>query len=611
MNVNNKKIAIVIMMSLIVTACNKSLDMPPDGRVSLNQIFSDYDLSRGYLNRCYSYMPYGGTVGDYAMSYNGTLLASFSDEAEDVQNSQSGGLQNWYLGNVSASAFPMADYWSQYYEGIRACNIFLKGIEDAAFVKKRPALAGEVQGWKAQVLVLRAFYYWQILKRYGPAPVISQSLDDQHDFSQYKRPPFSECVDSVIADCDKAIADGLMWQIGLGQEGDRGSMTRAVAYAIESEAALYAASDLWNTSAAKDEQWRRAALLTGKALSECLANGYQLFTEMPSGEVLASSQSAYQTFFFSHSDPARIRDKETILECKNQLTIWRDAALPVNNGAVKAGACPSQEIVDAYEMADGHSPFMLDNNGSVIYDGVSPRINTASGYDPDHPYNNRDPRLAATIYFNGALLDFTNPGSALQVYNNGNCGVSYSDQRYTRTGYYLRKYHNNRSNISNQADGYMKIFRLAELYLNFAEAANEAYGPVATVPGISGPVATALAAVNTVRSRAGMPAFDATGSLTQSGFRARYRNERRVELSFEQHRFFDVRRWKILEKTDQQITGMNISRKPDGTFNYANARFSVDSRRSNATRFLLFPLPFAEVSKMERYTGANWQNPGW
>jgi hypothetical protein len=307
-------------------------------------------------------------------------------------------------------------------------------------------------------------------------------------------------------------------------------------------------------------------------------------------------------------DIDRQKDKETIYESKIQLAVWRDAGLPSSASSIRAGSCPSQELIDAYEMADGTYPFEMDADGCVVYVGVEPNIAANSTYNPAEPYAGRDPRLTASVYYNGSLLNFQEPSTVVNIYPGGECEVSESDQRHTRTGYYLRKFHHNRSNSGNQADGYMKIFRLGELYLNFAEAANEAYGPLYFVPEVEGGVRTARIAVNAVRRRAGMPDF--SDALTQQEFRVKCRNERRVELAFEQHRFFDVRRWKILEKTDARITGMNAVKGGD-TFGYVSGRFVVDERRCNQDKYLIFPLPVAEVSKMEYYTGTNWQNPQW
>ena len=609
-----KKILLLSVIAILSASCNDVLDMPYDGRFTLKEIFSDFDLTKGYVNKCYSYMPGGGIINDYAMYYDGTLLSSFCDEAQDTRDALAGTVQNWYLGNLTAVAFPLEDYWSLYYEGIRTCNIFLKEIDAAPFLEGRPAYQGEARSWKAQVYALRAFYFWQIVKRYGPAPILTEPVSDDEDYSEYERASFAKCVDAIIADCEAAILNGLKWTIGSGLDGDRGRMSLAVVYAIESEAALYAASDLWNTEGDRKAKWEWAAEITGKALNQCLSNGYELFSEVPVGDALESSASAYQTYFFTPLDVERQKDKETIYESKIQLAMWRDAGLPTSTSTLRSGPCPSQELVDAYEMDNGEPAFELDEDGCVIYDGLEPRINAASDYDPANPYAGRDPRLTASVYYNGTLLNYEEPSTAIDIYEGGDCSVSATDQRHTRTGYYTRKFHHNRSSSSNQADGYMKIFRLGELYLNFAEAANEAYGPVYMVPTVDGSVKTAMQAVNAVRARAGMPDFPS--GITKEDFRIKYRNERRIELAFEQHRFYDVRRWNILEKTDGRISGMNITRTVQGegeeateTFGYE--RFEVQDRQCNTEKYLLFPLPVSEVSKMEYYTGTDWQNSGW
>ena len=138
---------------------------------------------------------------------------------------------------------------------------------------------------------------------------------------------------------------------------------------------------------------------------------------------------------------------------------------------------------------------------------------------------------------------------------NGNCAISQTttNTRNTRTGYYMRKFNSVRSEIGSSDDGYFKIFRLAELYLNFAEAAYNATSPDNSYNGLS-----AVDALNKIRARAGMP--ELPSGMSKDEFERRYRNERRVELAFEEHRFFDVRRWKILEQTDRGVSGMQITK---------------------------------------------------
>jgi hypothetical protein len=203
------------------------------------------------------------------------------------------------------------------------------------------------------------------------------------------------------------------------------------------------------------------------------------------------------------------------------------------------------------------------------------------------------------------------PAQLVETYaGGGNCGISdkVTDTRFTRTGYYLRKFNNFRSGPTVDADGFMKIFRLGELYLNFAEAAYQAYGADAPVTSTVGEASmTAREAVNTVRARAAMPPLPA--GMPKADFEKRYRNERRIELAFEEHRFFDVRRWKILNETDAFVTGMRITKAADGSFTYT--RFKLADRNTNSDKYLMYPIRQDEVLKMEEATGVPWQNPLW
>jgi hypothetical protein len=203
------------------------------------------------------------------------------------------------------------------------------------------------------------------------------------------------------------------------------------------------------------------------------------------------------------------------------------------------------------------------------------------------------------------------PVQPVETFVGGNCEISdrVTDTRFTRTGYYIRKFNNYRSNANVDADGLMKIFRLGELYLNFAEASYQANGADATVPSKVGGGSTLSArdAVNVVRARAEMPPLPA--GLSKEAFEKRYRNERRIELAFEEHRFYDVRRWKILNETDDFVTGMRIT-KGDGD-NYTYTRIKLATRGTNADKYLMFPIGLSEVTKMNALTGLEWQNPGW
>ena len=268
----------------------------------------------------------------------------------------------------------------------------------------------------------------------------------------------------------------------------------------------------------------------------------------------------------------------------------------------RTGPCPTQDLVDSYEMSNGQSPIL----GYSDADKLNPIVNPNAGYDPENPYANRDPRFYASIYYNGAVRYLDQPdGEKVETYVGGAEEISSTNRRNTRTGYYLRKFNNYQSGLNNNADGAIRLFRLAELYLNFAESAYQSGGPdvVISSNGIS---MSARDAVNAVRERAGMPGFPS--GMSTGEFEEKYRNERKIELAFEEHRFFDVRRWNILNETDKFVTGMRITNEDDGT-NYQ--RFRFENRGSAADKYLRYPIDQAEVNKIVGLTGENWQNPGW
>src|SRR5690606_28762106 len=148
-------------------------------------------------------------------------------------------------------------------------------------------------------------------------------------------------------------------------------MSRAVAYAIKSEAVTYAASPLW---ADGSYSWADAAQVTAEALQQCLANGYKLFDEVPAAGI---AQNPYALYFITTSNDQRAVDKETIYQGGVQMQVWKFAGLPSTPGMEKAGPCPTQELVDSYEMANGEAPI----TGYADAGRLTPVVNPASGYD--------------------------------------------------------------------------------------------------------------------------------------------------------------------------------------------------------------------------------------
>lgn len=603
-----------ILLSIVVGTSFFScadMDLPSDGRLELKDVFSRYERTKSYLNTCGNYMPQVG----FTYEATNTPLASFCDEAQDASDHKDGPVTKWYRGLTSSSYNPLTasyfDPWGHYFEGIKKCNTFITSITDPEIATGH-FVEDEKNGWIAQVRVMRAFYYLQLIKRYGGVPLLDTPYEMDHDFSKDRRASFEECVDFILADCDAALAVkntegqpiGFRWSIN---DNERGQMTRAMAYAVKSQAALYASSPLWNADGTSKYTWQKTAEITKEALDQCLAHGFELYSA-PSDPTIA--QNGYAYYFITRSDPSRSWDKETIYETTAwRSNVWKFAGTPITDGMEKAGAGPSQELIDSYETIDGE-PVLDLMKPYLDKDHLQPNYNKNSIYNPEKPYENRDPRFYASVYYNGSVRYLDNPtGVKVDTYVGGNCGISdkVTEVRYTRTGYYLRKFNNYKSNINVDADGLMRIFRLAELYLNFAEAAYQVYGPDGQVSSaVGGSPLSAREALNKTRVRAGMPVLPA--GLSKEAFEKRYRNERRVELAFEEHRFFDVRRWKILKETDGFVTGMRISKESEG---YSYTRFKLAERNTNADKYLVYPIHQAEIAKMLKYTGENWQNPGW
>lgn len=585
-----KKIYLILILSagLLFSACKDTLELIPDGRLSYGQVFSDDLFTSGYLNVCYAYIP---TMG---MGYdNNTFLGVYSDEAQDAQDVQGGRIANYYQGMMTSSnnlveGGSNASTYNNMYTGIRKCNVFIDHIDQATKLIDE----SNRTKWKGEAYTLRAFYFLQLIKRFGPLPIIKHDLPIDFDYSTHTRPAFHECAQAILADCDSALAQpNLPWRTKL--EAERGAMTKSVAVAIKSQAILFAASPLWNDG---KNYWAEAAAITKASLDALLGKNYALYNPATSA---VKAYSNYQRFFLVRPEmlenPAN--DKETIYSQKGQVgAVWQQQGLPFVADVVKAGACPSQELVDSYETLNGQPVLDLATPYQDA-DHLIPNYNTANAqYNKNDPYKNRDPRLFSTIYCNGVFHNLNNNTLPVWTYEGGNAGISQTDKRFTRTGYYLGKFKDFTSTKTANKDGYWRYFRLAEMYLNYAEA--EFYANGLTVNAIN--------AVNVVRKRAGMP--DLPAGISAAEFELRLRNERRVEFAFEEHRYFDVRRWKIQDKTEGLVTGMKIVQTAPNTFTYE--RVVVSRRPLTDEKYLMWPIPNSEELKYAQ-VGVKYQNKGW
>lgn len=603
-----------VLSTGVLNSCKEALDLPEDGRISFVSIWSDRNRTMGYLNACY------GSTGVVTSSY-GFDYASYTSDAQNVQdNVATSSPMRWYSGIIGANNWLFPHVWTSMYNGIRYCNVFIDALPTAtAFAQPE-----EKESWITQAKCLRALYYFYLIRSYGAVPLSTEPYEFDHDFSSDSRTPVWQVVQQILKDTDDALAApgaddisatsvGFRWALGTNYEN---MMHRALAYAIRSRAILLAVSPLHADEEGNPYTWEDAAKITKEALDQCLTHDYRLFDQLPL--VPTDAYNAYENYFLTSYSYNRETDKETIHGVVG-LSMWNNYGLPTNDRQSSAGMSPSQELIDCYETADGCAIIEKYNENHLRPTFTDEAL--ASGYDDQNPYVNRDPRFYATFYYNGALRHW-NDTETVAIYDNApydiSCAIDPTLQQYTRTGYYIRKYSKHTSSYEQPADGQMRMWRLGELYLNFAEAANEAYGPTYVVSsGVSGSTdMSAVDAVNVIRERAGMCNVRSEYTTDPDTFRARIRNERRVEFAFEPVYFYDIRRWKTLTNgpTEQFsegiVTGMRATKnETDGSFTYT--RFVVSERTCNQEKYLLDPLPTGDVNKMFGLTGVNWQNPGY
>ncbi|MDE6395081.1 MAG: RagB/SusD family nutrient uptake outer membrane protein, partial [Duncaniella sp.] len=429
-------------------------------------------------------------------------------------------------------------YWVRYWAMIRILNNCINNFPTAAFESE-----AERSQLTAEARVLRAFYYLQMVKFYGDLPLIQDALGVTSSYEGMTRMPAWQLLQFCVSECEAALdCPELPWTINNTQLKNR--MTKGIACAIMSQASLFAASPLF----CKDQDlWSYAYEKNKKAYDLLKANGYELYNTLNNK---TAYQNAYQEYFASRSYAgSKADDKETIWGSPLNWGVNHEAinGVPLWPETHQAGSCPTQEMVDAYDMLATGEPIYDLANPYVDEKHSDININTKSGYDPANPYVGRDPRFYASIIYNGSKVNTGVLNKTVEIWNNettwdgqecsyakgsGNAKVDMSAQRYTRTGYYNRKYHTYKVVPSNTSadEGNWKYYRLGEIYLNLAECAAE-----------TGKTGEAMTLVNEIRHRAGFDHKVDKKAGSKEEARLIVRHERQVELMFEEHRYFDCR----------------------------------------------------------------------
>lgn len=555
------KITFFIIISIVLFACKKDvLDIDPQDRIPEEAVWADEALIKAYLNESYNALPHGFYIHMYSKytdeAYNSAPCCGadiFKQNTYNADNIGQAGNGDFWGGYMY--------YWNQGFTYLRKVNLFLEKMAapDALEFNDKKRLIAEAK-------FVRAFIYFNLIERFGGVPVITKSYDlkDVGPVT-FKRNTFDECVDFIRQNIDEALPD--LPEKYLSTEKDYGRATKDACYALASRVYLYAASPLFNADH-DIAKWQKAA----DAAAEFTENGDRGYSLHPD----------YRSLFNQNSGASQ---NEYIFTRNFTTANFHQA--PAHNLGRRYGAYggwwasngPTQNLVDDYDMINGEPAF--------IWNGNVKSVNPASNYDPKRPYKNRDPRFEASIIHDSSLFQ----GDLIEMWvsTTGN-QFGYDSWKQSsdnpRSSYWIRKFMPEVQPVS-FSERYTipwPHFRLAEIYLNYAEAMFEL-----------GNENKCREYISKVRARAGMPAIPA--SVTGEVLRARLYNERRIELAFESHRFFDIRRWKIANVIENRpIYGMDIFKNlTTGATNYTPVLLL--QKNPYQDKMNLLPVETAEVQR--------------
>jgi starch-binding outer membrane protein, SusD/RagB family len=571
--------SLTFLLSCILFLACKKVELEPKGYLSEDLLWDEKDSSGTvtgfFLNNLYNYLPGGfnRVSGDFLDAASGDAIPSRNNTAVE------------YYTNGLVSMLNNPDpYWGNSYYGIRQANIFLANYKKSPL---KTTMASYKTLWPAEARFIRAMLYFELVKRYGGVPLVGDSVFNFTDDLNFKRNTYEECVNYIINECD-AIKNDLYKEPVLDQ--NLGRITRGAAIALKARTLLYAASPLFNgggieTDPAKKaltgyltadpSRWQKAADACKELMDLTAGSGKAYALQTSGSSILANYTALFTTRKVNEIILAKQTFQNSDLERFNAPTGARGTV--TNN---EGRTSPTQNFVDAFP----------DKNGVAI---------NASGtlYNPADPYANRDPRLDAVVFRNGAKWLNVN----VETFEGGLDKPTTGTKVRTKTGYYLRKFLQDASTSSTYSnkDHNFIIFRYAEILLNYAEALNEL-----------GRTEEAVTQIIEIRKRATITAgsnnrYGIKAGISQTEMRELIRNERRLELAFEEHRFWDVRRWKIAEKElSGPVYGMKITKT--GTNTYTYEKVQVGNMIFN-NKLYHMPVPYSEIVKSTNLV----QNEGW
>lgn len=566
----------VLIMNVSSCKDDKFLDVPPRGILTNQTTFATQGNANLFVNDIYDRI-YDGNGGTDRM------LDGWTDNINVTATGHEGQalIRSNALSSSNSTNGP-ADHlgWTQNYEKIRRCNVFLKEAEANKSVYDPAWYAQRV----AEVRLLRAFFYSTLFRNYGGLPLIMTPLNNLDGSDIFEgRATIEATVAFIEADCDAAAAVLPATQTG----ANLGRLTKGAALMIKGDVQLFAASPLVNTTS-DVSKWAKAAA-TFKSIIEAPDNPYKLFDKSAATPIASTTGSGTTSTAY--------RDQFLAVNNWNSETIFaRGYALPskghkregflgpaIVGGSQQAwgGLSPTQNLVDDYQMDDGKTKEESDR------------------YDPQHPYMHRESRFEQSIVYDGSYWQ----GEVMKTRMGGSNQIDLTSKNdISNTGYYARKTLD--ESINGQASlsaapnvSNYQFYRYAETLLSYAEAQNEAAG---------GPDASVYNAVNDVRKRVLLPALE---NLNQTKMREAIRRERRLEFAFEDKRWYDIRRWDITVKGPGVLTkplfGMLIT--PNGS----NLKYEpveiFQNRYSQHMNWL--PIPQSVIVRNPKLEGHN--NPGY
>lgn len=580
----------IVCMALMMASCSDFLDVDPRNKISDAAVWGNVDLANAALNDCYTYVE--------GENENGVPFASYTD---DVYHRTGYATEVYTMGNVSCDNYNVGyseargNTWYFYYKAIKQVNELLENIG-------KVPVSGSTEETKKQQIegqayFLRAFFYHQLYSLYGRVPLIYKTFDIDSEWEQ-TRAPMDEVADSICKDCDRAAA---ILPLKYASSDDFGRATKGAALAVKARTLLYKASPLFGTPS--KERWQ-AASDANKAVIDL--NQYSLTPVKNADE--------YAALFYNPENPEIIFEK--LYNTKDPeggaLNYLFQAPMGAFTGGHGWGVwLPTYQAADIYENADGSKFEMKDvkeytikkaevtDDQKVVYSDAKIQATTVS------PYQNREMRFYANFIYDGSKWGYGDANREIGVFEPGEEGVKggnssalNTDDEYwnaTKTGYYMKKFLN--PNYNNEQEDEVDttpwiFFRLAEIYLNYAECQMEL-----------GNKDEALKYINLVRQRVGLPAD------TGKDLRAEYEYERRVELMFEGQRFFDLRRWKKMPEAYSGAnlpTAMKIYKMKNGTLLYSHDETVLQQRNFKDAMYWM-PVPRYELNKCPNLDGAPYE----